>query len=119
MSLIGERLREARIRRGLTQAEVAEKLGVTRSVIARYESGINDPPSENISKLAEILGVSADYLLGRTDNPTSSNGSGGPPIEEEFPEVVNVLRRSGKKLTPEDRKRIARIIKAAIEDVEE
>lgn len=83
MSLIGERLREARVKRGLTQAEVAERLGVTRSVIARYESGINDPPSENISKMAEILGVSADYLLGRTHDPRPISS-----IEQLLPEAI-------------------------------
>lgn len=71
--VISERLRSARKRKGLTQEEVARILGVTRSVIARYESGINDPPTENVSMLAEIYNVSVDYLLGRTDDPRPIN----------------------------------------------
>lgn len=67
MSTLGERLREARIYKNLTQDEVASRLGVTRSVIARYESNTNDPPSENLKKLAEIYEVSTDWLLGRTN----------------------------------------------------
>ena len=63
MDSIGNRLRKARKRAGLTQEEVAKELDVTRSVIARYESELNDPPTENIVKLAEMYGVSADYLL--------------------------------------------------------
>ncbi len=69
MDSIGNRLRKARKRAGLTQEEVAKELDVTRSVIARYESELNDPPTENIVKLAEMYGVSADYLLCLTDDP--------------------------------------------------
>lgn len=67
MSSLGDRLREARTNKELTQDEVASRLGVTRSVIARYESNTNDPPSENLRKLAEIYNVSTDWLLGRTN----------------------------------------------------
>jgi transcriptional regulator with XRE-family HTH domain len=69
MDSVGNRLRKARNRVGLTQDEVANKLGVTRSVIARYESGTNDPPTENIIKMAEMYGVSADWLLCLTNDP--------------------------------------------------
>lgn len=74
MDSVGNRLRKARNRVGLTQDEVANKLGVTRSVIARYESGTNDPPTENIIKMAEMYGVSADWLLCLTNDPR--------PVEE-------------------------------------
>ena len=69
MDSIGDRLRKGRNRTGLTQDEVASKLGVTRSVIARYESETNDPPTENIVKMAEMYGVSADWLFCLTDDP--------------------------------------------------
>lgn len=67
MNTLGDRLREARSYKNLTQDEVASRIGVTRSVIARYESNTNDPPSENLRKLAEIYEVSTDWLLGRTN----------------------------------------------------
>ena len=69
MKIIAKRLKEARNRKGLTQEEVARRLGVTRSVIARYESGLNDPSTEKLTMLAEMYGVSVDYLLGRTNDP--------------------------------------------------
>ncbi|MGI6078802.1 MAG: helix-turn-helix domain-containing protein [Fastidiosipilaceae bacterium] len=69
MSSIGSRLRKARDKAGLKQNEVAKELDVTRSVIARYESETNDPPTENVIKMAEMYGVSADYLLCLTDDP--------------------------------------------------
>jgi transcriptional regulator with XRE-family HTH domain len=63
-SSIGTRLRQAREARGMTQTEVAIILGVTRSVISRYESGTNDPPTENVKVMASAYGVSPNYLYG-------------------------------------------------------
>lgn len=82
MSSVGERLRKARIKKGLKQAEVAKRLGVTRSVISRYELGINDPPSENIIKLAEIYGVSPNYLLGFKEEKTANFPDLEAPLRE-------------------------------------
>ena len=61
----GERLRDARLAKGLTQAQLAELIGsVSRDAIQRYESGGADIALPNLYKLAKILGVSADSLLG-------------------------------------------------------
>lgn len=94
MDTIGKRLREARLKKGITQAEVAKRLGVTRSVIARYEKEINDPPSENISRLAEILGVSADWLLGRTDDPSPPVAWMGREDNDPLKDLPEEARRS-------------------------
>lgn len=118
MDTFKDRIRKLREEKGLTQEELAKILGISRATLASWETGRREPDFETTSKIAEFFGVSIDYLLGRTNNP-APNGSGKPSLEEEFSEIANVLRRSGKKLTPEDKKRIARIIKAAIEDVEE
>ena len=68
MGTTSERLRQARKRAGMTQAAVARRLAVTPSVLARYESGLNDPSSDNLRRLADIYQVSCDYLLGRADD---------------------------------------------------
>jgi len=82
MISVSERLRQARSRVGMKQAEAARLLGVTASVLARYESGLNDPPSTNLRRLAEIYDVSTDYLLGRTDDPhpTAPLPAGAYPV---------------------------------------
>ena len=60
----GERLRDARRAKGLTQANLGEKIGTSQNAIQKYESGAADISSRNLLKVAKILGVSADSLLG-------------------------------------------------------
>lgn len=59
--------------RGLSLDDVALKAGLSAKSI--YNWGRNSPKSENLQKVADVLNVSTDYLLGRTDdmNPTSSD----------------------------------------------
>ena len=64
LEIIGRRVREARIAKGLTQDEVAEKMGYTsRTTINKIEMGINGIPNSKLSLLAEILNVDISYLL--------------------------------------------------------
>ena len=64
LEIIGRRVREARIAIGLTQDEVAEKMGYTsRTTINKIEMGINGVPNSKLSLLAEILNVDISYLL--------------------------------------------------------
>ena len=51
---------------GLTQAEMAEKLGISRSTIGMYETGAREPDFETLEKIADFFNVDIDYLLGRT-----------------------------------------------------
>ena len=66
----GEKLQEARKRVGYTQEQLAEKLCVSRSAIAKWESGNGMPDIENLKGISQLLDVSIDYLLdeeGRLD----------------------------------------------------
>ena len=56
----------------MTQAELAEKIGVSRQSIVRYENGNCEPRASELSKMAEVLGCSVDELLRDDVNPTSS-----------------------------------------------
>ena len=55
---------------GLTQVEMAEKLGISRSTIGMYETGAREPDFETLEKIADFFNVDIDYLLGRTDKTT-------------------------------------------------
>ncbi|MEN8905577.1 MAG: helix-turn-helix domain-containing protein [Clostridiales bacterium] len=57
-------LKRMRARQNMTQEQLGDILGVTRSTIANYEAGINRPSIKQMQKLAEYFGVSIDYLLG-------------------------------------------------------
>lgn len=62
-----ERMRDLREDHDKTQQEVAGYLGTTQQVYSRYEKGINEIPVRHIIALCKYYGVSADYLLGLTD----------------------------------------------------
>lgn len=60
----GNRLRELRKQKHLTQKQLAAQIGVKNSIISFYEVGDRIPSPEIIIKLATVLHVSSDYLLG-------------------------------------------------------
>ena len=62
----GERIKYLREKIGLTQKDIATKLGVEPAAVSKYELDMREPNIEAIKKLAEIFNVSIDYLLGRT-----------------------------------------------------
>lgn len=66
---IGDSFKRFRQERGFTQQQVAEALGIQKSAYQRYEHGRVIPAATLIINLADLFDVSADYLLGRTDNP--------------------------------------------------
>lgn len=61
------RLKEVRKTRKLTQQELAEKMGIPVTSIAHFESGSRKPSLENFYKLIVVLNISADYILGRSE----------------------------------------------------
>jgi len=58
------RIKEARKTAKLTQCELAEKLGIKVSTLSGYEIGAHDPKSNTLAQIAQICGVTVDYLLG-------------------------------------------------------
>ena len=64
---LGTRIRDARQRRGLSQEKVAELVGVSRQAVAKWESGQSAPSTENLLRLAEVLGTTADLLMAPTE----------------------------------------------------
>lgn len=65
----GARVRTMRRLLGLTQAELAEKLGATPQALAFYETGRREPPFKNLLALSQVLGVTTDWLLGNEPPP--------------------------------------------------
>lgn len=67
----GDRLKEIREARGLTQPELAERIGIHAQQVYRIESGKSPNPSaDTLTAISKELDVSVDYLLGLVDSPT-------------------------------------------------
>ena len=64
-----ERLRTLRKSRGLRQEKMAELCEIGLTTYRRYESGEREPTATVLWKMADVFGVSVDYLIGRSDEP--------------------------------------------------
>ena len=84
-----ENLRAARERKNMTQKDVADNIGVAKSTYSLYESGNREPNVQTIKKLADLLNVSADDLLGLNQEPTTiaAHFDGDNFTEDELDEI--------------------------------
>ena len=99
---LGAKLRELRERRGETQREVADAIGVSRYMIIRLERGqFKRATSSVVAKLADYYGVSVEEMLGE-------------PPDDPVPDVESMLRRAGR-LDARDRVLLDRIIRLMVE----
>ena len=64
------RLKELRKKKGMTQLRLAMELNMTQNTISRYETGEREADYKTLILFADYFGVSIDYLLERTDDPT-------------------------------------------------
>ena len=69
---IGERMRKLRTEKGLTQAQLAKDLNMTQDSISRLESGARSFDGSTIYEIAKYFNVSADYLLGLSNTPSTN-----------------------------------------------
>jgi transcriptional regulator with XRE-family HTH domain len=70
LNMRGDRLKDARESRQFSQKDLAERIGSTDKQIWRYENGLNDPTADVLTRIAKVLEVSLDYLVGLVDEPT-------------------------------------------------
>ena len=64
------RIKDLRIKTGMKQSELSNRLNCAAMTVSRYERGEADPDIETICRLCDIFGCTADYLLGRSDRQT-------------------------------------------------
>ena len=64
---IADKIRYLRDKKGMTQTDLAKKLGISRSAVNSWEMSLSSPSVANIIEMTEIFGVSADYLLSLSD----------------------------------------------------
>ena len=62
--LFGERIKMIRKLRGFTRSDIAKQLGVSRPLIAAYETGTREPSLKNLIALVQALNINTDWLLG-------------------------------------------------------
>lgn len=104
--MLGEQIKRLRMQRKMSQKDLGLVFNVIKQTVSSWETGNSKPSHAVLEMMANYFGVTVDQMYGR--------GEALSPIEEEWPDVIQVLRESGPTTTPEERKRIARIIRAAL-----
>jgi transcriptional regulator with XRE-family HTH domain len=102
MSDFNDRLSVLRKLKKLSQADLAEKIGVHTNVIGRYERGLAKPSIELATKLSDVLEVSLDYLVGKLEQE----------LDKDVVQQVLVLQRLPQK----EREHILFTLNALIRD---
>ena len=102
-----ERLKKLRKEAGLTQVDVAEKLGISQPAYASWERGVKKPTQENLIKLSKIHYVSVDYLLGNTESKQTS---------DVLEDIELLFRMNSKDLTKEEKEIFKRELIEFIEE---
>lgn len=101
---LGEKLQKLRKARHLTQEELAMQIGVSRQSLSKWESDGALPDTANIITLADLFGVSTDYLLREAEAASPAAPIKAPTSEQPVPQVitpvVQVIPPQEKKRTP-------------------
>ena len=96
-------LKKIREERKLTQQAMADMLQIQRPTYTRYETGEREPDFETVLKISELLSVSTDFLLGKTDIPSS--------IDAQLSDTEFALYGEAKDLTDEEKQKVLDFIK--------
>ena len=88
LHLLAEKIRSLREQLGLTQAELAKKLGLTRSSINAWEMGLSVPSTPLIVDLSRFFGISTDFLLGIEEGSVVKVGGLSP---KEVAIIVDII----------------------------
>lgn len=106
MNLFADRLRKLRNEHDWSQEELGKRINVTKVSISGYENGNRSPDTETLQKIADVLDVSVDYLLGRSHHRGSSmnNGTRVKEIEEILSDPNAVLLFNNYKNATEEEK---------------
>lgn len=94
-----DRIKDLAKKRGWSLQKVAEKAGIGINSIYRWNTKV--PSTQSLNKVAEVLGVSADYLLGKTDKKKTAD----------LADNETIFTYEGKEIPPEDLEYMKRILR--------
>lgn len=100
-----ERIKEVSKTRGMSLLQLNDKAGLKKNVIYSWKT--KQPSAEKLKAVSEVLGVSTDYLLGKTDNPSTSTKPKEVDIEDEH----IIMTFDGKPIPDEDKELIKRLLR--------
>ncbi len=109
-------LKRLRTEYGLTQAQLATRLGISASAVGMYEQGRREPDSELLARLARMFHVSTDTLLGFRQEPQAGQEQEVNSVIDRFTNILKNqqgLMFNGTPLSEADREKIVNAIRVA------
>ncbi len=118
MNILGKRIKERREAKGWTQEQLASEIKVSRSAIGDYETGRKSPRYDRLDLIANVLGTSTDYLLGRTEEKEPLDQI-KYDVQSSTPDLNKILKEtspnySGKPLSSEQKDTIMDFIETIL-----
>lgn len=129
------KIKELREQRGITQSQLGQILNVSKSTISKYENGSLDLSSAAIAILCDYFRVSANQLLGISDNPISSQTliiktpphsatATAPPTNQTLASIptdptLQAILRLAAELTPTQRRKALKLLELFSEEISE
>ena len=98
METIAQRISRARRHLNINQKELDQKANITEASLSRYENGIREPKSAVLTRLAEALEVSTDYLLGLSEDRTYEDSD----ISNKSEKDIKVILENAEKMLKQD-----------------
>jgi transcriptional regulator with XRE-family HTH domain len=111
---VGDRIRYARRQLGLSQQDLATRVGVTRSTIIQWESGATEPSSKKLGLVAHVVGLRLDELLADPPEPTVREKK--EPEQTVDAPAFEQLAQLWLRLSDRDRRVLLRIVEVLAED---
>ncbi|MHC5523301.1 helix-turn-helix domain-containing protein [Ligilactobacillus saerimneri] len=105
--MIGQRIRDLRKQKKMSQSELAKIIGVTQTTITAWETGKAEPSSSAVANLADYFNVTTDYLLGRPEEKRD-DGIDHTALEKAIDEARSF---DGKPMSDHDREIVRNILK--------
>lgn len=115
--VLNERIVKLRKGKKITQEELANRIGVTRSALSQYELGTRQPDYETLQRMATFFDVSTDYLLGHSDVPSAASSHAVLEAHKNAAVIAEVADKLGIDLTdPAKRQQLEDIIRIIATD---
>jgi transcriptional regulator with XRE-family HTH domain len=108
--MVGTKIRIFRTHRGLTQSDLAEKIGVAFQQVQKYESGANRVGASRLSRIAAALGISIGELFEPSSHKPSNSKSPFHLLAER--DALRVLKAFARTTDPRVRRAIARLVES-------
>ncbi|MCL2223102.1 MAG: helix-turn-helix domain-containing protein [Oscillospiraceae bacterium] len=97
-STFAARLGELRQEQSMNQRQVANELGVSQAVLSHYENGLREPKLDFVSKVCAYYGVTADYILGLSDDRTNAATRLSAVVCDKLRKLEDVKQQEGQLL---------------------